>query len=250
MWLVYGPAMSDAPKKPNRSGSTKPTRPTTVTDKLRVLFKRRSSWSKDAVHAYWANPSDEVNAPDRYLEGKVKSDFLLSIMERFVDKDADILEIGCNVGRNLNRLYEAGYHNLVGIEINRHATELMKQAYPEMAANAIIHNGSVEDVIPTLDDEAFDAVFTVAVLEHIHWKSEWVFEEIVRATNDTLITIEDERGRTPRHFPRNYAPLFEGIGMGQILSICCDEIDGLGSDFYCRVFRKADGRDQESKGGE
>jgi hypothetical protein len=52
----------------------------------------------------------------------------------------------------------------------------------------------VEDVVKSFGDRTFDLVFTMAVLEHIHTTSEWVFEEIVRITNRYVVTIEDERG--------------------------------------------------------
>lgn len=149
-----------------------------------------------------------------------------------------ILEIGCNAGRNLNHLFQAGFSDLSGIEINERAVQLLKQSFPEMADHTAIYNAPVEESICQFGDGEFDIVFTMAVLEHIHRDSTWIFPEIVRIAKDYLVTIEDERGLSARHFPRNYKRVFESLGMKQIEGTRCDEIAELGSSFYARAFAK------------
>ncbi len=160
------------------------------------------------------------------------------MIEKYADHQSRILEIGCNVGRNLNCLYTAGFRRLEGIEISEEAVELLKQSYPEMGGNSGIHNAPVEDIIKEFEDGEFDIVFTMAVLEHIHRDSEWIFAEMVRTTRGFLVTVEDERGISWRHFPRNYRKVFERLGLKQIEEFKCDEVDGLGRNFYARVFQK------------
>jgi len=193
--------------------------------------------TREDVHKYWMEPWDGINLPQEYAGAKARTQFLVQIVSRHADPPARILEVGCNVGRNLNALFEAGYRGLLaGIEISRDAVRLMKETYPAMAAAAQIYNAAVEDVVRGFGDRAFDLVFTMAVLEHIHTSSEWVFPEIARITNRYLVTIEDERGYSWRHFPRNYQRVFEPLGFRQIEQITCKEIEGLGKDFIARVF--------------
>ena len=149
-----------------------------------------------------------------------------------------ILEIGCNVGRNLNYLFLAGFKKLVGIEINKKAIRLLKQSYPELARYAKIYNKPVEEVITGFKNGAFDIVFTMAVLQHIHPDSEFIFSEIARVTNRFLVTIEDERGISWRHFPRNYKRVFESLGLEQVEEFNCRGVPGLGGNFSARVFKK------------
>ena len=85
-----------------------------------------------------------------------------------------------------------------------------------MARKIIIHNQAIEDVIKGFKDDAFDVVFTMAILQHIHPKSEWIFSEIVRITKSFLIIREAEGYISWRHFPRNYKKIFERLGMKQI----------------------------------
>jgi len=140
----------------------------------------------------------------------------LKVLEKYASRDARILEPGCNVGRNLNYLFKCGFTNLEGIELSKDALELLKKSYPEMARHITIHDRSIEEIITSFKDNAFDIVYTMAVLQHIHPASEWVFSEIVRITNSFLITMEGEDYVSWRHFPRNYKKIFESLGMKQV----------------------------------
>ena len=59
-----------------------------------------------------------------------------------------------------------------------------------MAEHVTLFNSPLEDVIAEVGDDAYDAVFTMAVLMHILPESEWVFAEMVRITKKHLIVIE------------------------------------------------------------
>jgi len=207
---------------------------------LRPIYRKMTHRpkSRSTIHSYWRQPWDGSNLPQGYLEGKEKSEFLLRLLEKHADRQSKILEVGCNVGRNLNELFLAGFRNLEGIEISETAVELLRHSYPEMGRSTRIHNIAVEDVVKEFEDGQFDVVFTMAVLEHIHKDSEWVFAEMARITKSLLVTIEDERGLSWRHFPRNYRKVFERLGMKQTAEFQCDGIEGLGVGFCARIFEK------------
>lgn len=196
--------------------------------------------SRDALHDYWRNPPDAGNFPTDYLHGGGRSPYLVELVGRHigpVGRHARILEVGCNIGRNLAALHGAGYTDLTGIEINAAALRLLREHFPEVARIADLRNSPVEEAIKTLRDGEFDLIYTMAVLEHIHRDSEWVFAEMARATGNILITIEDEQGFSHRHFPRSYDKVFTRFGLTQIESHECTDIEGLGGGFFARVFR-------------
>ena len=197
---------------------------------------------RDAILQYWAEPDDSSNPPELYLEKGLISEFLLEIIRRYATTNAKILEIGCNVGRNLNYLFQAGFKDLEGIEISENAVALLKQSYPEMALHTKIYKASVEEIIGGLEDSHYDIVFTTAVLYHIHYDREWIFHDMVRITKDFLITIEDEYAISDwRHFPRNYKKVFQALGMKQVEEIDCGKVaplQGLYNGFYARVLKK------------
>ena len=194
--------------------------------------------TKGESHLYWKYP-DKCNRPKAYLEGEERSLFLCEIIKHHAKQEDRILEIGCNIGRNLNYLYVAGFKNLAGVEINRRAVRLLGHAYPEMAKHVTVYNSPVENIITSFDDGEFDVVFTMAVLQHIHPDSDWIFKEMVRITKNKLVTIEDEHGVSSRHFPRNYRSIFnDSLNMTQVSETNCRDVDGLGEDFVARVFEK------------
>ena len=191
--------------------------------------------SVDEIHSYWKAP-DEQNRTEWYLEGRERSEYLAKLLSRHLRPDAAILEIGCNVGRNLHYLLEAGFTNLTGIEINSEAIALLRKAFPDVAQRATLLVGPVERILPTLGN--FDCVYTMAVLMHIHPKSETiVFEEMAKRAK-LLVTIEEEVTRSWRCFPRNYQRVFEQYGLSQIEEPDCRGV-GLTEEYRARVFKRA-----------
>jgi 2-polyprenyl-3-methyl-5-hydroxy-6-metoxy-1,4-benzoquinol methylase len=198
----------------------------------------------EEIHEYWKAPCDGDNLPSVDYLGekqsqKQRSRFLVELVKEYANKGDKIFEVGCNVGRNLHYLFEAGYKNLEAVEISHQALTVMKQAFPEMEKNIYIYNESIEGVVKSIDSNNYDMLFTMAVLEHIHKDSEWIFKELVRITKRYLITIEDEEGISWRHFPRNYKRIFEHLGMQQLKKVPMNyAIHGLHSSFCARVFIK------------
>ena len=189
--------------------------------------------SKDELHRYWRSSNEMNTNPSNYLHGNKRSEYLVSLVKQYARPDASILELGCNVGRNLNHLWKEGFRNLSGVEVNPDALKLMKQNFRDM--EVITYEGSIEDRIKELGE--YDVVFTMAVLEHVHYDSEWVFSEIARKTKGHLITIEGEKKiESELHFPRNYKTMFEGLDLQQVYEKGLSQKEGLSTNFYARVF--------------
>jgi SAM-dependent methyltransferase len=193
----------------------------------------------DSLYSYWKDPKDIFNSPEGYLQGHERSEFLVNLVKPYLkDTNASILELGCNVGRNLQHLLDAGFSNLSGVEVNGNALMLMKEKFPKLASQAKIYHSTIEDWFIKNSSAKFDLIFVMAVLEHIHSDSEWIFPEVSKMSEHLIVTIEDEETVTPRHFPRNYRYIFENYGMRHIKEINCVDIPGLNKNFYARVFLK------------
>lgn len=196
------------------------------------------AWSRDAVHEYWRSPPDEGNRAERYAAAESpRSDFLVDIVRRHAAPEWSIFEIGCNAGRNLDYLYRAGFHNLAAVEISQRAIDVYREAFPAAAASTTIHVAPIEDVVQRFHDGTFDLVFSMAVLEHLHDDSAGVFPHIARITKRTLVTIEDERDYSERHFPRDYQRIFEPLGLRQVEAI--EAVPDMTDAFVSRVFVRA-----------
>ena len=158
---------------------------------------------------------------------------LVTLFDHHVSKEASILELGCSSGRHLAHLHENGFENLTGIDINDAAFGVMAGAYPELADSGTFYTGAIERLVPEFDENAFDVVYSVETLQHVHPDDEWVFEEFVRITGKLLVTVENE-GPDPENnstdgpvqfvdgqFPlyhRNWNRVFTDRGLDQLLA--------------------------------
>src|SRR3990167_6731848 len=136
--------------------------------------------SREELHAYWRNPEPK-NAPETYVNYPERTEYLVGLLKERAHTSESIMELGCNVGRNLKGLYDAGFSNLYGVEINLTALAMMLHTYPEVPA--MVYTGAIEDLLNPNHLPACDVVFTMCVLMHLHPDSEWVFGEIANHTD-------------------------------------------------------------------
>lgn len=179
---------------------------------------------------HWKNPKDH-NQPENYNKPGTsqRSKYLYGLLKKYkIPTNSKILEIGCNCCRNLNYIYSKGYNRLTGIEVNQNAIDLQKELFQNLQARLI--NNSIEDCILKLNDNSFDIVFTMAVIQHIHLDSNWIFEHIARINKRCLIIIEVD-------IYRNYKNIFENLGYKQIEVRSCKLIKGL-ERYKARIFKK------------
>jgi hypothetical protein len=115
---------------------------------------------------------------------------------------------------------------------------VLRARYPELGAAATLVNAPVEEAIRELPDRSVDITFTMAVLEHLHPESEWVFDEMIRLTGSTIVTIEDEHGVSRHHTPRDYRAVFEGRGVRQVAHESLGDDAGFGTPFEARAFQR------------
>jgi SAM-dependent methyltransferase len=181
----------------------------------------------------WAERSGEFS-PAYYAQicPNQISETLVSVCREYAADDTAILEVGCGSGRHLAALHDAGFDDLAGLDVNSDAVEVMREHYPRTAAAVEFHAGALEELVPEFADGAFDVVYSVETLQHVHPDSAWVFEELVRVTDDLLITAENEgnapdRGREHGEvshvddgvplYHRDWKRVFHDLGMAQLL---------------------------------
>jgi len=148
----------------------------------------------DSVVEAWSSRAGEFSPRYYAYYGPDQvSDRLLQLLETSFTTDAAILELGCSSGRHLAHLFEHGYSDLTGIEVNPDAFTIMAESYPELAAAGTFYQDRIEAVLPDLSDDQFDLVFSVETLQHIHPDTDWVFDELARISADVLVTVEIEQ---------------------------------------------------------
>jgi 2-polyprenyl-3-methyl-5-hydroxy-6-metoxy-1,4-benzoquinol methylase len=176
----------------------------------------------------WAERNGEFS-PAFYAEvgpNKV-SNSLVTLLDHYSTEEVSILELGCSSGRHLAQLHENGYENLTGIDINEESFTVMADAYPALAEAGTFHAEAIEQFVPDADEDAFDVVYSVETLQHIHPDDEWVFDDLARITSDLLVTVESEGEQADESvqfvdgdFPlylRNWKDVFTDRGLTQLL---------------------------------
>ncbi|RLM63512.1 class I SAM-dependent methyltransferase [Halorubrum sp. Atlit-8R] len=186
----------------------------------------------NAVRDSWTNRAGEYS-PRYYAHygPNETSERIREALTARLDRDAAVLELGCGPGRHLDHLAAHGFDDLSGVDINADAFDAMRETYPDLAADGTFHCGAIEDLVGEFDDGAFDAVYSVETLQHLHPDVEWVFDEIARITDEVLVTAEIEepvRGaeaadpdvnyvddETPLYY-RDWGEVFTSLGLVEV----------------------------------
>jgi SAM-dependent methyltransferase len=163
-----------------------------------------------SLHEFWRQPTPPGNNPHDYVRATGRSQALLEIVSD-LPTDARILEVGCNAGRNIAYLFDHGYTGVEGVDINPHAVELLRKAFPQLADREI-HIGAAGETLPKFADDEFDLVYTMAVLEHIHPDESTVFDDMARIGKQVL-AIEPEGRLSHRQFPHDIPKEFGDRGL-------------------------------------
>jgi SAM-dependent methyltransferase len=165
---------------------------------------------RDSLREFWTQPAPEGNVPSDYIGHTARSELLLELIDD-LPAEARIVEVGCNVGRNLAWLHDHGRTRLTGVEINPHAVALLRETYPQLA-DVQVHVGPAEEVLPTLPDDSADLVFTMAVLEHVHPDSTVIFDRMT-AIAPRVLAIEPPGTASHRQFAHDVVDVFTSRGM-------------------------------------
>ena len=209
----------------------------------------------EEVRRRWASVSTEYS-PDyyAYYGPNATSERVRETLDRFVEPDEAVLELGCSSGRHLKHLHDHGYRDLHGVDINDDAFDVLAETYPDLADAGTFYHESIEDAVAAFGEDSFGAVFSVETLQHVHADGDRVFEDLARITDDLLVTVECEEpvapggpddgrpgdpsvnyvnGELPLYY-RAWDEIFTGLGMRAV------ETERLERDTL-RAFRHAGG---------
>jgi SAM-dependent methyltransferase len=162
----------------------------------------------EQLYEFWRQESPDGNYFTPFANSN-RSETILRMMAGLLDPSHSILEIGCNVGRNLDHLWGRGFRNLAGLEISEAAVRRLRDSYPNLSEIPVML-GPAELLLPGLPAGSFDLVFTMAVLEHVHPSQSAVFREIARVSRRYVLAIEPRVGHaTHRQYPWDIVGCFE-----------------------------------------
>lgn len=114
---------------------------------------------------------------------------------------ADILELGCNCGRDLYRLKQSGYQKLTGVDICANAIEYGKKKFDLNGIELVV--GSYEDVLPgcVKRGRTFDLVYSGgATISLVHPSFDIVKHMCALSRAYVIMLNEDNQDRAYSRF--------------------------------------------------
>jgi pseudaminic acid biosynthesis-associated methylase len=160
-------------------------------------------WSSAFGKEYTDRNPQTVEAMDKLYKkqfGLTRTELNLMFLSN-LDRSIKILEVGSNVGVQLQGLQRNGFENLYGIELQPYAVEVSKQN----TKNINLIQGSAFDI--PFKDSYFDLVFTSGVLIHISPDDlNIAMREIFRCTSEYIWGFEyyaDQYSEIPYRGSRN-----------------------------------------------
>lgn len=127
------------------------------------------------------------------------------IMALVPDRQAPILDMGCNVGRHLDHLYRQGYRNLRGVDWSSKAIRDMATRYPEMHAGSKLTSASFQDFL-TKDPQPVDLVYTRgATFELVHPRFPLIRHVCNIARRYVVLVISEAGHAYPRFWEYEFA---------------------------------------------
>ena len=144
-------------------------------------------WSSEFGKEYTEqNPHTFETMDELYKKqfGLTRTELNLTFLDTF-DRSIRILEVGSNVGAQLQGLQKIGFKHLYGIEIQTYAIELSRQN----TKNINIIKGSAFDI--PFKDSYFNLVFTCGLLIHINPNDlNTAMREVYRCTSEYIWGFE------------------------------------------------------------
>ena len=127
------------------------------------------------------------------------------IMALVPERNAALLDMGCNVGRHLDYLYRQGYRNLRGVDWSSAAIRDMAARYPEMHGGSRLVNASFEEFLRN-EPEPVDLVYTRgATFELVHPSFPLVRHVCAIAKRHVVLVISEAAHAYPRFWEYEFA---------------------------------------------
>lgn len=175
----------------------------------------------EAISNFWRSvpASDSGNSPTWYASSAIvwDVDWLRSHVDALLAPRARVLDFGCNAGRVLHHLVEAGY-SAIGVDINADAIAHGQRTFPVLTRARFVV-GDAAEPLRTLPDRSVDVAYSCAALRHVApEKIDTVIAELTRVSSGYVITLEDEGSFSYRTFPHDYRSKFGALGWHVVTS--------------------------------
>jgi SAM-dependent methyltransferase len=122
-----------------------------------------------------------------------------AVMAYAAGTEAAILDLGCNCGRHLNALYQAGYRDLTGVDAMAGALDVFRREFTDAAACSKLSHDLFQRFLSRQQDRSYDIVYSHgATLELVHPSFD-IVRHICRITRRHVVLFLNEHAHA---YPR------------------------------------------------
>jgi SAM-dependent methyltransferase len=182
-------------------------RPRSARDKAqRGLERAMWFWPRAVDATVWAaGASDKPQTPLNYTTLDELARLLLNWVEQVCpDREATILDLGCNCGRHIIHLAGRGYRNLVGVDAMRAAIALFAERAPIVFQNGEIHHDLFQRFLSRQPDRRFALTYSHgSTIELVHPSFD-IVAHMSRVTRRHICLILNEREAFRRDWLRQF----------------------------------------------
>jgi SAM-dependent methyltransferase len=146
--------------------------------------------------------------PSHFKDLRSGIDILLleKVLEHTINKDAPVLDLGCNSGRHLEYLHKNGLRNLSGVDVMKSALMYFQERCPDAYEDSTIHHDFFQHFLRNEMDKKYETVYSVgATIELVHPSFD-IIGEICRVANSYVVILVQENYHS---YPRFYVTEFE-----------------------------------------
>jgi SAM-dependent methyltransferase len=177
----------------------------------RLLEKALWFWPRITDAFDWSQGDEgRPYTPQNYVTIDTQAEIVLTEIMRYApDRATEILDLGCNSGRHLNALYQAGYRRLTGVDVMRTALDTFRVTFPATAASTAIFHDLFQRFLERQSDLSYDMVYSHgATLELVHPSFD-IVRHLARITRNHVVLYVHEHGHA---YPRMWAYQFRRRG--------------------------------------
>lgn len=120
-------------------------------------------WTEEKITSLWEIYETTPEFEEMFLPASFYRELLRNV-EKFMNNKGKILDIGCGKGTLIEELYSIGFE-VWGVNLSERSIDKLRQKYEISGKNIGLKKGTITKL--PFEDNSFDYVFAVEVLEHL-----------------------------------------------------------------------------------
>jgi SAM-dependent methyltransferase len=175
---------------------------------IHQFFSPYYRWRSRMSQVDWSKKtnSSEFHRPEQYSPIDKKTLIVADAVDRYGGPDRVVLDLCCNVGRNLAELANRGYRLLQGVDVNPNAIRLSAFYFPVLAETAQMVVSPVERFLSTASTKGVDTIISRGTTLEFVSPDYPLVQQMCRISRQTcILLLQTAADPYPRFWPYEFA---------------------------------------------